>query len=357
LVLSPIFAPENEIISMILLTGATGLLGMHVLFDLCQKGLHVRALYRSEDRKTSVKQLFAYYDPQNAARLFEAIEWYQGDIEDVLSIADAFKNIEQVIHCAAKVSFRNDDFRKLVQANRYGTANVVNLALKHKVQWFCHVSSTAAIGKNPGREQLNLSESSKWLQDVPVSGYAMSKHLSEKEVWRGIEEGLPAVLVNPSVIFGPGNWEETSLTIFRAVKRGLKFYAPGANAFVDVRDVSRRILFLMENQVVNERFLTVGENLTFKRMTTVIAERLGQKAPTIAVKSWQMGLAWRMAALFSFITRKPTALTKEAAETAFSYTSYSTKKMDALYTEHYITLEESVDNVVGFEEFTSKKQR
>jgi nucleoside-diphosphate-sugar epimerase len=350
-VLSPIFAHEKWIEVMILLTGATGLLGMHVLFDLCQKGLNVRAMYRSEDRKERVKRLFQFYDSENADQFFESIDWYLGDIEELMCLEAAFSKVEKVIHCAAKVSFRNDDFRELVRVNRYGTANIVNLAIKHKVKWFCHASSTAAIGKNPGRENLNLSESAKWLQDVPVSGYAMSKYLAEKEVWRGIEEGLPGVMVNPCVIFGPGSWDESSLTIFRAVQRGLKFYAPGANAFVDVRDISKRILYLMEEQITDERFLIVGENVAFRRMTSVIAKRLGKSEPTIAVKPWQMGVAWRLAAVYSFITRKPTALTKEATETAFSITSYSTAKMAAIFQQPYTSLEESVENVVKFDLF------
>ena len=339
---------------MILLTGATGLLGMHVLYDLCKAGHAVRALYRDEQRIERVKNLFEFYEPTEAKSLIAAVEWMRGDIEDLISLEDAFLGVERVIHCAGMVSFRNDDFRKLIQINRYGTANVVNLALKHKVKWFCHASSTAAIGKNPGRINLNLNEDAKWHADVKVSGYAMSKYLSEKEVWRSIEEGLPAVMVNPSVIFGPGDWNESSLTIFRAVQRGLNFYAPGANAFVDVRDVSKRILFLLEKEIVSERYLIVGVNASFKTVTASIAKRLGKKAAHIAVKPWQMGIAWRLATFFSFITRKPTALTKEATETAFSETSYDTSKMDLLFGDNYYSLEDTVNNVVAFDEWSLK---
>lgn len=336
---------------MILLTGATGLLGAHVLYDLTKSGHRVRALYRNENRIDHVKHLFAYYSSQDFETLWLNIEWFKSEIDDLVELEGAFQGVERVIHCAAMVSFRNDDFKKLVQINRYGTANMVNLALKHKVKWFCHASSTAAVGKSPERDNLNINEKSKWLEDVEVSGYAMSKYLSEKEVWRGVEEGLPAVMVNPCVIFGPGNWDESSLTIFRAVERGLKFYAPGSNAFVDVRDISKRIMFLMQEHIVGERYLIVGENLTFKRMTTTIATRLGKKAPNIAVPQWLMGLAWRFAAVFSFLTQKPTALTKDATKSAFSNTSYSTKKIDFLYPHTYVTLEDCVDNVVNFRDF------
>jgi dihydroflavonol-4-reductase len=341
---------------MILLTGATGLLGMHVLYDLTQAGHHVRALYRTSSRIDRVKQLFAYYNPHEFEKLWLKIEWFQSEIDDLIELEGAFQGIDRVIHCAAMVSFRNDDFRKLVQTNRYGTANMVNLSIKHGVKWLCHASSTAAVGKSPERDNLNIDEKSKWLQDVEVSGYAMSKYLAEKEVWRGIEEGLPAAIVNPCVIFGPGDWNESSLTIFRAVDRGLKFYAPGSNAFVDVRDISKRILFLMQENIVAERYLIVGENLTFKRMTSAIANRLEKKAPSIAVPEWLMGVAWRLAAVFSFISRKPTALTKDATKSAFSNTSYSTLKMDTAFPHDYISLDDCIDNVVRFQEFQREQK-
>jgi dihydroflavonol-4-reductase len=340
---------------MILLTGATGLLGMHVLYDLTKAGHQVRALYRSEKRIDRVIRLFQFYDPVNYKALLEKVEWYLCEIDDLVELEGAFDGIDRVIHCAAMVSFRNDDFKKLVQINRYGTANMVNLSIKHGVNWFCHASSTAAVGKSPERDNLNIDESSKWLEDVEVSGYAMSKYLSEKEVWRGFEEGLPAVMVNPCVIFGPGDWDETSLTIFRAVDRGLKFYAPGSNAFVDVRDVSKRIMFLMQEQIVGERYLVVGENLSFKKMTSVIAHKMNKKEPNIAVPEWLMGFAWRLAAVFSFITGKPTALTKDATKSAFSNTSYSTAKMDAIFTEPYISLENCVENVIRYKQWSSEQ--
>ncbi len=341
---------------MILLTGATGLLGMHVLYDLTQTGHQVRALYRNRSRIDRVNRLFEYYDSSNYKALLQQVEWYPCEIDDLVELEGAFQGIDRVIHCAAMVSFRNDDFKKLVQINRYGTANMVNLALKYKVQWFCHASSTAAVGKSPERDNLNVSENNKWLPDLEVSGYAMSKYLSENEVWRGIEEGLPAVMVNPCVIFGPGDWDETSLTIFRAVGRGLKFYAPGANAIVDVRDVSQRILFLMNENLTNERFLVVGENLTFRRLTQTIAQRMGKKEPTLAVPQWLMGVAWRVAAVFSFITRKPTALTKDATKSAFSTTSYNTEKIDRIYPQKFISLKDCIDNVVRYRDFQREQK-
>lgn len=342
---------------MILLTGATGLLGMHVLYDLTKAGHQVRALFRSEARIDRVIRLFQFYDSNNYKVLLEQVEWYPCEIDDLVDLGEAFVGIERVIHCAAMVSFRNDDFKKLVQINRYGTANMVNLSIKHGVKWFCHISSTAAVGKSPERDNLKIEETSKWLEDVEVSGYAMSKYLSEKEVWRGFEEGLPAVMVNPCVIFGPGDWDETSLTIFRAVDRGLKFYAPGSNAFVDVRDVSKRIMFLMQEKIVGERYLVVGENLSFKKMTSIIAQKMNKKAPNIAVPEWLMGFAWRLAAVFSFITRKPTALTKDAAKSAFSNTSYSTEKMDEIFRESYISLEDCAENVIRYKQWSSEQSR
>src|SRR5690606_22320218 len=211
-------------------------------------------------------------------------------------------------------------------------------AIENKVKKFCHVSSTAAVGKSNKDPDKIVVESNKWEQNESTTGYAISKYLSEKEVWRGIEEGLNAVIVNPCVILGPGNWDESSLTIFRAISKGMRFYPPGANAIVDVRDVAFRMIKLMELPVHAERYLIVGQNITFKTLFDTIANRLGKKKPNILVSKWLMGISWRIAGLFSFITRRPTALTRQSTQSAFATTRYSTEKIDAIIPKNYYNI-------------------
>lgn len=335
---------------MILVTGATGLLGMHVVYELVSNDQTVRALYRNPDKIAYFKKLVDFYNPESSDELFAKIEWIKADILDIVELTEAMEGVTEVYHCAAIVSFRNRGFTNLITTNRQGTANLVNLAIERKVKKFCHVSSTAAIGKSTKDPDKIVVESNKWEQNESTTGYAISKYLSEKEVWRGIEEGLNAVIVNPCVILGPGNWNESSLTIFRAISNGMLFYPPGANAIVDARDVASRMVKLMKLPVHSERYLIVGQNISFKDLFDTIAIRLGKKPPIIRVRKWLMGISWRVAGIFSFFMRRPTALTRQSTQSAFSITRYSTEKIDAIISENYYNISDTVNNAVLFHE-------
>lgn len=339
---------------MILVTGATGLLGSHVLVELIQAGYtKIRALYRNEERIEEVKELFQYYFHREFVAKWRAIEWFQGDILDIPKMEEAMKDVTYVYHCAALVSFHRRDFNQLVKVNRLGTENMVNLALEHKVQHFCHVSSTAAIGKK-GSFNGEISEENKWEADAETSGYAHSKWMAEKEVWRGMEEGLNAVIVNPSVIIGPGNWDESSLTIFRTVSKGLRFYTPGANATVDARDVAKIMLQLVDASVTSERFLCIGSNQTFKELLSKIALRMGKKQPNIAAPRFLGELTWRVALLLAFLRGKKASLTKESVQSAYSTLAYSNEKIKNQLHFSFHNLGESIDNAVFYKEWQAK---
>ena len=205
---------------MVLVTGGTGLLGSHLLVRLVQSHDIVRVLYRSTAKKESVQKVFTYYFKTEAAQFLEKLEWVEGDILDLYTLGQAFEGVTHVYHCAGFVSFAQRDFTKLMKINREGTANVVNFCLKYNIQKLVHVSSTAAIG---GDDEQVISEQTKWIQSPETSGYSISKYSAEKEVWRGIEEGLKAVIVNPSVIFGAGNLVDTflptDLVIFAIIRK------------------------------------------------------------------------------------------------------------------------------------------
>jgi dihydroflavonol-4-reductase len=340
---------------MILVTGATGLLGMHVVYSLALEGNKIRALYRNPEKIEFVNQLIRFYSPEQSEVISKSIEWFHCDIEDLVQLEDAFDSITDVYHCAAVVSFTTSDFSGMMETNRTGTANVVNIAIEKKIRKLCHVSSTAAVGKSSKNNHDIVVEANKWEQSVDTSGYAITKYSAEKEVWRGIEEGLNAVIVNPCVILGPGNWNESSLTLFRTIHKGLHFYPPGANAIVDVRDVVSRMRQLMNMPISSERFLIIGKNLSFKELFDVIATRMGKKTPKFSVQPWMMGIAWRIASVYSFITGKPASLSRQTASSAFSTTRYSTDKIDAILPIPYFSLEEAVDNTIRFHEFQLTK--
>lgn len=330
---------------MILVTGSTGLLGSHVLIELSARGHRLRALKRKNSDVEMVRKLFRYYHGVQGERWFDQIEWAEGDILDVVSLQNAIKGCDVVYHCAAMVSFRRRDFKKLVKVNKTGTSNVVNVCLSEKADHLVYVSSTAAIGRSGVDKVYN--EQGKWISSPENSGYAITKYSAETEVWRGVEEGLNAVIINPSVILGPGNWNESSLSIFKVVKKGLRFYTSGVNAFVDVRDVARAMAELSERRIFNDRFLIIGDNLSYRELFNLMADTFHVKRPSIEVKHWMAGLAWRLEGFLALFGRKQN-ITRETARSSMQVNRYSNEKIRKTIGFEFTPMSGTVENAVRF---------
>jgi nucleoside-diphosphate-sugar epimerase len=328
---------------MILVTGGTGLLGGHLLIELTRNSTAVRAIYRDQNRLNQLEKLFQFYYGTHWKENFDRIEWLEGDILDIPSLERAMESVDTVYHCAALVSFAKRDFFTLMKVNREGTANVVNVALYRGVKTLCYVSSTTAIG---GQSDTITSEDTKWKQSPKTSGYSISKYSAEKEVWRGVEEGLDCVIVNPCLIFGPGNWEESSLTIFRTIEKGLRFYTSGKNAGVDARDVAEIMVKLTNSEIRNERFLCIGENLAFKDLLTEVATQLGKKPPTINTPKWLLGLAWRISGITAWLRGTKPTVTRESAHNAFSVMHYDASKIKERLNFTFRPLKETIENTI-----------
>ncbi len=329
---------------MVLVTGGTGLIGSHLLFELAQSDLQIRAIYRNDKAIDKVLKLFQFYNDKNAESLFKKIEWVECDILDIITLDEVMKGCTKVYHCAAFISYHKQDFNQLMKVNREGTANIVNACLENNIEKLAYVSSTAAIGGSTIVDV--VTETTKWKQDGEESGYAISKYSAEKEVWRGVEEGLDVVIVNPCVVIGAGDWNESSLTIFKTIEKGLKFYTNGANAFVDARDVAKILQQLMNSEIKNERYLCIGENAKFIDLFKLIAKRINQKAPSILVRPWLAGLTWRITALISLLTGKKSSITKQTSKSAFNTTKYSNEKVKTALNYQFYNLEEMVENAV-----------
>jgi len=332
---------------MILVTGATGLLGSHLLYELIQNkelgSLKIVAVYRSESKIKEVEQLFNYYNPTSASNCFNQIIWKQGDLTDLVFLNDLFIGVTHVYHCAAKVSFFKSDFSECMLQNREVTANIVNFSLKFKVEKLCYVSSTAAVGSNKNGL---TTENDKWEKDEINSGYSISKYSAEKEVWRGIEEGLNAVIINPCVILGPGNWNSGSMTIFKTASNGVLFYPSGANATVDARDVAFCMRELMQSTIVSERFLCTGSNQSFKDLFSTICFAMGTKTPKYAVnKSIALFISF-IAEIVSRLLKNRIALSTETVLSAFRKVQYDSSKIQSQIPVKFHTSSETVENVL-----------
>ena len=324
---------------MIIVTGGTGLVGSHLLYELVKSGQPVRAIRRAQSATEVVKKVFAYYSP-DAEALFNKIEWFEADLLDVVSLEEAFEGVEQVYHAAAMVSFSPKDAYRIIDENRDSTANIVNLCLEKQVKRLCHVSSIAALGRT--KDQAQIDENTTWKNSPNNSKYAISKYESEKEVWRGIEEGLQAVIVNPGIILGPGNWNRGSGRLFGSVWKGVPYYTRGINAFVDVRDVVACMIALMERKVQAERFVITAENKAYKEVFSHIAEALGKKKPSIEIKQWMGEIAWRLDKLRSLLTGKDPMLTRETFRTISNQYFYNNKKVTDLLDFNWISIEQSI---------------
>ena len=331
---------------MIFLTGGTGMLGAHLLYDLTKSGEKVRALKRKNSDLLAVKKIFSWYTT-DADRLFRSIEWFEGDLLDCLAIREAMAGADTVIHAAAKVSFLPADSSDILYENTTGTATLVDAALELKVRRFCHVSSIAALGEQDGL--VAVDETLSWKNNRKRSAYSESKFQAEMEVWRGIQEGLQGVIVNPSVILGPGKWNSGSPRLFQTVWNGMRFYTEGSNGFVDVRDVSRAIITLLQTddweRVKNQRFVLSAENLPYREIFEAIAVALNQKKPNVHANRLLLQLGWRASALISLLTGKEPGLTKETARSSVKQAMYDGSKVAGAIDFSYTPISNTIQHI------------
>lgn len=322
---------------MILVTGGTGLVGARLLFDLAASGKKARALRRPSSRDLVFNTVFAGNDS-----LKNRIEWITGDVTNVYDVMEAMQDVDEVFHCAAKVSFYRTEYKEMMMANVEGTANMVNMAIEQGVKKFCHVSSIAALGRV--EENKTMDESVTWKSSKNNSNYAISKYNSEREVWRAMEEGLHAVIVNPSIIIGPGDWTTGSSSMFRQIWRGMKFYSEGVNGFVDVRDVTKSMIGLMEKNISGQRFILSAENCSYHQIFDYIADGLGKPRPSIAVSRLISELGWRAEAFRGFILRRKPFITSETARNSRKKWYYSSEKIKNAIGIDFIPIQKSIED-------------
>jgi len=298
---------------MILVTGATGFLGSEVAKQLVEQGHRIRCIKRST---SSIPALLA--------PLAANIEWVEADLLDIFSLENALEGVTQVYNCAAWVSLRQADKDIMIYTNVTGTGNLVNLCMQYNCR-LVHVSSIAAVGQaKPGEL---ITEKHHLDQATETDGYAISKLESEMEVWRGIAEGLDAVIVNPSMIIGPNAGTTGSGELFETIRKGLKFYTIGGIGFVDVEDVAKSMIMLMNSEISGERFIVNAENPTYKDISAEIAACFGKEAPSILAKPWMMELAWRGAKFISLITGKRPSIDKTSAQSASVMRQFDNSKI------------------------------
>ncbi|NCX95334.1 MAG: NAD-dependent epimerase/dehydratase family protein [Chitinophagia bacterium] len=252
---------------MILVTGGSGFIGGHLLQSLVDSGALVRALHAT---RTPPPHLASH----------KQIEWLQTDLTDVEAVAQAMQGITYVYHCAAKVGFHKSDEDALLKINVEGTANIVNEAIEQGVKKLLYISSIAALG-NGEKNNEPVNEDTPWGESKYQSVYGLSKYLGEMEVWRGIAEGLNAVIVNPGVVLGSANDYTSSAGLIKIAYKQFPFYTEGITAWVGVQDVVNAMMLLMDSNITAERFIVSAGNYGFKHIMGLMAIAMNKKPPHI----------------------------------------------------------------------------
>jgi dihydroflavonol-4-reductase len=313
---------------MILVTGGAGLLGKELITRLLNEGKRVRAIYN----KTALD------DFQN-----ENLQLLQCDILDVVGLEKAMLGVEQVYHCAAIVNFNPRRNQEMFKINIEGTANVVNAALDARGRKMVYVSSVSALGRI--RENEFINESMNWTEETSNSAYSQSKYLAEMQVWRGIGEGLDAVMVNPVIILGAGNWNEGSSKIFKSAYEEFPWYTEGTGGFVDVRDVAKAMIALMNSNITAQRFILCAENRSYRDLFILIAKAFGKKPPYKKVTPLLSKMVWRLEAIKSYFTGKEPLITKETTATALAKVNFDNSKLKKFLPDFtYLKIEDSISD-------------
>ncbi len=313
---------------MVLVTGGAGLLGNELIRQLLSAGKEVTAIYNN----TPLDDI-----------TFNGLKVIKCDILDVIELEEAMKGIDELYHCAGKVSFAPGKADQLYKINVEGTANIVNAAIDAGVKKMVHVSSVAALGRIRKNETIN--ENMQWTEETSNSKYGQSKFMGEMEVWRGISEGLNAVIVNPTIIFGNGNWEDSSTKIFKSVYNEFPWYTEGTTGFVDVKDVARAMILLMESGISSERFIISAENKSYKEVFDIIADAFKKKRPTKRVTAFLASFMWRWELVKSKFTNSDPLVTKETAATAMAKVKFDNTKLKKYFPSfQYSNLNLTIEN-------------
>jgi len=328
---------------MILVTGGTGLVGSHLLYQLTKNNDTVKAMYRTENKLEKVKKVFSFYT-DDFLPLFNKIEWIKADINDITSLYKVFNNdISHVYHCAALVSFNPKDYLKMRKTNIEGTANIINFCIDYDVKKLCYVSSIAALGNTLNNKPISEENERNELQKS--SGYSITKYGAEMEVWRASQENIDVVIVNPGVILGSGFFNQKPGKLFAQIHNGFKFYTEGITGFVGIKDVVTIMMELMNSNIKNERYILVSENKSFKDVFFTIADNFNTKRPSIKIGKYTMEVFWRLDWFITKITGKKPLLTRNTAKASYNKEYYSAEKIKKELHYNFESVEVAIKNV------------
>ena len=328
---------------MILITGATGLVGAHIAKQLLADGEKVVAIKRSSSNLSLLGDAAA------------KITWVTGDVTDMASLLEAMQGVKKVYHCAALISFVPEDKEQMIKTNINGTANVVNACLLSGVEKLLYVSSVAAFGNTYINKKVDETNELKDSKDNFI--YYKTKLYAEREIWRGEAEGLSVVVISPATILGNGHFHLAPLNVFGEVDKGLAFYPKGSNGFVNVKDVCTIAIRLMNSDISGEKYIVSAENLAMKQLLDKIATVLNKKKPTIALSDFLGYIAYKAERIKSFFTKKTPLITKETIAIAQHNYFFSNEKIKQTLNYNFVAIDDTIAEVAEAYRYWKSKQQ
>ena len=329
---------------MIVVTGATGLVGGHLVWHLLQANNRVTAIRRKTSNPSPLRTIFSFYT-ETPDIFLSRIDWIEADMLDEKSVTSALKNAGVVYHCAAVVSLGSTD-SGVSETNVRGTRNIVAACLANKVNKLCFVSSIAACGKT-GNEDI-IDENAIWIDSAKQSAYSRSKHYSEQEVWKGIEKGLNSVIVNPGVILGVSGTDTGSSELVARVQKGLIFYTDGGSGYVDVQDVVRIMIRLMNSEITAERFILVAQNCSNREILSAMARGFQKPEPFIGVDKQILVKIGYLSEFIGKLFKFKPLLDSGTVRSATSTTYYSSAKIQKLLDYKFNPIEKCINEICQF---------
>ena len=311
------------------------------MLELVKLDNKVRAIHRKDSDLQAVKKVFSYYIPADEIDfLFSKIEWKEADLNDIPALTEAFTGITSVYHCAALISFDTSDEKTLRKINIEGTANIVNLCVAFKIEKLCYISSIATMDIGLGEKF--VTENFTWNQEKYHNEYAISKHGAEIEVWRGTQEGVPAIILNPGVILGPGFWNTGSGQLFKKIDKGLNYHFPKTTGFVGVQDVINSAITAMGSNIQNEQYIVVAENLSFTEVLGLVAESIQKPSPKKTLKPYMVFIGWIYQSIAKLLFGTKKLINPEDYKSLFKHSFYSSAKLKSELSFEYTPIEEVI---------------
>jgi len=333
--------PDQKFDSLkILVTGATGFVGSVLLPDLIQKygADSVAAFVLPADR---IPECWAHH----------RIRIFYGDIADAGAVERAVEGRSHIVHLAGFISYRQKDAKRLMRINRDGVQCVVEACLRRGIQRLVHISSVGAIGFHRDGRPADEETPFNW----PVNIYYMtSKHEGQKIVEEAFRrDGLPAVILNPGSIMGPGdhNFATPHNRLYRTIGRKRLFGSfSGGLAVVDVRDLTALILKALEGGRSGEKYLAVGANLRYPEVIGLISRSCGRKAYPWPLPAPLVSAAGGLCEFASLFTKKRPLLTSAYGRLSGWPAYYSNEKSRREFSHSYIPVEKTIED--GWAYFT-----